>query len=37
MCSNNTNMIRFIQYKKAKSSNLTQINVKTLVMDLLLF
>ena len=32
--SNNTYMIWFMQYKKLKSSNLTQIDAKTLVMDL---
>ena len=34
MHSNDTYMIWFMQYKKLKSSNLTQIVVKTLVMDL---
>ena len=34
MCFNGTYMIWFMKYKKLKSSNLTQINVKTLLMDL---
>ena len=32
--NNNIYMIWFIQYKKLKSSNLTQIDAKTLIMDL---
>ena len=32
--NNNIYMIWFIQYKKIKSSNLTQIDAKTLIMDL---
>ena len=34
MGSNSTYMIRFMQYKNLKSFNLTQIDVKTLVMNL---
>ena len=33
MWSNNTYMIWFMQYEKLTSSNLTQIDVKTLIMD----
>ena len=34
MCFTNTYMIWFMQYKKLKESNLTQINTRILVMDL---
>ena len=34
MCFTNTYMIWFMQYKKLKESNLTQIDTRILVMDL---